>query len=49
MVPLGTRLNITPVLGLLGAGLALGPYGLGMLKELSDLNKLGEIAPALHT
>ena len=43
VVPLCKQLNISPVLGFLGAGLALGPYGLGMLKDLSDLNTLGEV------
>jgi hypothetical protein len=43
VVPVCKQLNISPVLGFLGAGLALGPYGLGLLKDLSDLNVLGEI------
>src|ERR1700761_3116499 len=31
VVPLFKRLKISPILGFLGAGVALGPYGLGAL------------------
>src|SRR3981081_1766365 len=38
VVPLFRRLKISPVLGFLGAGVLLGPYGLGALaKRLSRL------------
>jgi Kef-type K+ transport system membrane component KefB len=43
VVPLCKQINVSPVLGFLTAGLALGPFGLGLLKDLSDLNTLGEI------
>jgi CPA2 family monovalent cation:H+ antiporter-2 len=33
VVPLFRRLKISPVLGFLGAGVLLGPYGLGALAE----------------
>ena len=33
VVPLFKRLRISPVLGFLGAGVALGPYGLGRFVE----------------
>ena len=46
MVPLCKKLNISPVLGFLATRVALarGPYGLGLLKDLSDLVMLGEIS-----
>ncbi|MFL5335250.1 MAG: potassium transporter TrkA, partial [Geminicoccaceae bacterium] len=31
VVPLFTRLRISPVLGFIGAGTLIGPYGLGRL------------------
>ena len=52
VVPLFHRLRISPVLGFLGAGALLGPYGLGRLTtelsvgELADLHQSGgNLAP----
>jgi CPA2 family monovalent cation:H+ antiporter-2 len=50
-VPLFRRLKLSPVLGFLGAGVLLGPYGLGALARHIDwlapfaLNDVDEIAP----
>jgi monovalent cation:H+ antiporter-2, CPA2 family len=33
VVPLFRRLKVSPVLGFLGAGILLGPYGLGALAQ----------------
>ena len=33
VVPLFRRMKISPILGFLGAGVALGPFGLGSLSE----------------
>ncbi len=43
MVPLCKKINVSPVLGFLLAGVILGPAGIGVLKDLSDLDTLGEI------
>lgn len=43
VVPICKRLNVSPVLGFLGAGVFLGPGGIKALKDLSDLDTLGEI------
>ncbi|KAG5189905.1 Sodium/hydrogen exchanger family-domain-containing protein [Tribonema minus] len=43
LVPLSKKLNVSPVLGFLGAGLALGPHGFKLIRELRDLNALGEL------
>jgi monovalent cation:H+ antiporter-2, CPA2 family len=51
VVPLFRRLNVNPVLGFLGAGVLLGPYGLGAAAQhigwLSPfvLSNVDEIAP----
>jgi monovalent cation:H+ antiporter-2, CPA2 family len=51
VVPLFRRLKVSPVLGFLGAGILLGPYGLGALAQnyacLSPFafSKVDEIAP----
>ena len=43
VVPLCKKVNVSPVLGFLLAGVLLGPAGIGVLKDLSDLDTLGEI------
>lgn len=35
------RMNVSPVLGFLGIGVALGPAGLSVIKDLNELNILG--------
>eukprot|EP00611_Tribonema_gayanum_P026044 TRINITY_DN609_c0_g1_i1.p1 TRINITY_DN609_c0_g1~~TRINITY_DN609_c0_g1_i1.p1 ORF type:complete len:849 (-),score=251.85 TRINITY_DN609_c0_g1_i1:287-2530(-) len=43
IVPIAKRFNLSPVLGFLAAGLILGPKGVGAIKDLRDLNALGEL------
>ena len=40
VVPLFKRLRISPVLGFLGAGVALGPFGLGRFVDAGPLARL---------
>eukprot|EP00953_Heterococcus_sp_UTEX-ZZ885_P040970 20930-Heterococcus_DN1.PRE.3 len=42
IVPITKKLNVSPVLGFLAAGLALGPSGFKLIRDLRDLNTLGE-------
>ena len=42
IVPLFQFLNASPVIGFLAAGLAMGPAGLGLFKDLVDLESLAE-------
>ena len=43
IVPVCKKANISPVLGFLGAGALLGPSGLSVIKDLSELDNLGEL------
>ena len=43
VVPACRAVNISPVLGFLGAGLLLGPAGFGLFEDLGTDNKVGEI------
>jgi monovalent cation:proton antiporter-2 (CPA2) family protein len=42
VVPICKQLNVSPVIGYLAAGLVLGPGGLKQIRDLKDLNVLGE-------
>lgn len=42
IVPVAKRFNFSPVLGFLAAGLAMGPNGFKLIRDLRDLNILGE-------
>jgi CPA2 family monovalent cation:H+ antiporter-2 len=53
IVPLFRRLRVSPVIGFLAAGVALGPFGLGRLAEqqhwlahvtITNANEIGEVA-----
>ena len=43
LVPACKKANISPVLGFLGAGLLLGPSGFSVIKDLNELDNLGEL------
>lgn len=43
IVPACKRLNISPVLGFLAAGAVLGPSGFSVIRDLSELDTLGEL------
>ena len=46
VVPACRAVDVSPVLGFLAAGLALGPAGFGMF---SDLSVDGKVAPGAHS
>lgn len=39
----GSRFNLSPVLGFLAAGVALGPHGLRLVTELDDIAQIADI------
>ncbi|CAN0431262.1 unnamed protein product [Laminaria digitata] len=43
VVPACKKANISPVLGFLGTGALLGPSGFSVIKDLSELDTLGEL------
>lgn len=43
VVPLCQRLRISPVLGYLIAGVAIGPFALGIVREIEGVRQLGEL------
>lgn len=43
VVPACKKLSISPVLGFLGIGALLGPAGFSVIKDLSELDTLGEL------
>eukprot|EP00189_Rhodosorus_marinus_P001729 CAMPEP_0113969026 /NCGR_PEP_ID=MMETSP0011_2-20120614/9960_1 /TAXON_ID=101924 /ORGANISM="Rhodosorus marinus" /LENGTH=683 /DNA_ID=CAMNT_0000982381 /DNA_START=267 /DNA_END=2318 /DNA_ORIENTATION=+ /assembly_acc=CAM_ASM_000156 len=43
VVPLFKRFNLSPVLGFLAAGVALGPHGLRLVTELDDIAQIADI------
>jgi len=43
VVPVFDKLNISPILGFLGMGVILGPSGLGLLRDMNDLDSIGQL------
>lgn len=42
LVPLATRLRLSPILGYLAAGAVLGPWGLGLIADVADIRHIAE-------
>lgn len=43
VVPAFNKLNISPILGFLAMGVILGPTGFGLLRDMNDLDSIGEL------
>uniref|UniRef100_A0A7S2ZPD3 Cation/H+ exchanger transmembrane domain-containing protein n=1 Tax=Rhodosorus marinus TaxID=101924 RepID=A0A7S2ZPD3_9RHOD len=43
VVPIFKRLNLSPILGFLSAGVALGPHGLRVITDVADISQIADI------